>query len=129
MNVRYIDLKSLASSFFLAVPLFDASAACNLVPTGYRYTSDLQALAADRPFGSPLPPLATPVSPFCVDRLEEDLPAFPDRVFAGYIVSGLREGFRVGFDYRLSRLLSAKRNLSSASSHTAVIDKYLAKDF
>ena len=54
--------------------------------------------------------------------------AFPDRAFAGYLVSGLREGFRIGFDYGSSRLSSAKRNLSSASSHTAVIDKYLAKE-
>ena len=36
--------------------------------------------------------------------------------------------FRIGFDYGAARLLSAKRNLLSASSHTAVIDKYLAKE-
>ena len=53
---------------------------------------------------------------------------FPDRAFAGYIGTGLREGFRIGLDYGAARLLSAKRNLSSASSHTAVIDKYVAKE-
>ena len=112
----------------LAVPRFDASAACNLLPSGYRYTADMLALDACKPLGPPLAPLAAPVSPFRVDQWEEELSAFPVRAFAGYIGTGLQEGFRIGFDYGAARLLSAKRNLSSASSHTAVIDKYLAKE-
>ena len=52
----------------LAVPRIDASAACNLLPSGYRYTADMLALDACKPLGPPLAPLAAPVSPFRVDQ-------------------------------------------------------------
>ena len=43
-------------------------------------------------------------------------------------MTGLREGFGIGFDFGSSWLSLAKRTMLSASSHAAVIDKYLAKE-
>ena len=81
---------------------------------------------------SRLTPTATPPSfvvprpsPVCVVELARALQRFPDRFF-DYILSGFRVRFRVGFDYSSARLSQARRNLSSAREHAAVVDSYIA---
>ena len=48
----------------------------------------------------------------------------PDQRFADYIISGIREGFRIGFCWH-SHLKSTTRNIPSAYEHPDVVDKYL----
>ena len=51
----------------------------------------------------------------------------PDRECAEYLLRGLREGFRIGFDGKgVSR--RARRNISSAEQNPDVMQKYLAKE-
>ena len=60
---------------------------------------------------------------------EKALGSFPDREFAAYIVSGIREGFRIGFDYcRYQRLKSKARNLGSAYEHPNIVGDYLSDE-
>ena len=47
--------------------------------------------------------------------------------FRDYIVNGVREDYRIGFDYQHPYLPSTS-NLRSAGSHTAVIDEYLGAE-
>ena len=111
---------AIAPSFYLAV-------ACNLSVSGHAYTADLLALDACRPLSAAPPSFVVPrSSPVRVVGLARALQGFPDRAFADYILSGFRVGFRVGFDYSSARLSQARRNLSSAREHAAVVDTYVA---
>ena len=66
-------------------------------------------------------------TPLQLSVWEDSLRFHPDRAFARYILRGIREGFRVGFDRR-SPLKSAARNLQSAQEHPEVIQQYLEKE-
>ena len=48
----------------------------------------------------------------------------PDSAFVSYILGGLQQGFRVGFDYT-HPLRAAPRNMQSARLHPAVLDDYI----
>ena len=50
----------------------------------------------------------------------------PDRECAEYLLRGLREGFRTGFEGK-GVSWSARRNISSAEQSPNVVQKYLAK--
>lgn len=65
------------------------------------------------------------VSPIQVDKLQLELLRHPDQGKVAYVLNGLKEGFRVGFEPSASSLKSASRNLQSSSLHPPVIDKYL----
>ena len=52
-------------------------------------------------------------SPLVVDQWERRLKLHPDQNFAEFIVRGLREGFRIGFDYASSKCERATRNMSA----------------
>lgn len=94
----------------------------------YNYMSDLRIL------GQRVPPLdANKLSgelcairtPLKVAAWERHLQSLPDRDCAEYLLKGLREGFRIGFDYRTSSCRSAKRNMLSAIQNPQVVDEYL----
>ena len=97
----------------------------------YPYTADLLALDLCRP----LPPLGSePLSPHPVLRVVQKplrvvawasaLEAHPDRAFVRFILSGIWEGFRGGFDHR-TPLRSAARNMYSALEHPEIVQAYL----
>ena len=52
--------------------------------------------------------------------------AHSDRRFAEYILKGIEQGFRIGFDRQ--RLVSAKENMLSALQHPEVVEEYIAKE-
>ena len=66
-------------------------------------------------------------TPLDVDAWEMALRSHPDRAYAKYIVNGLRQGFRIGFQHR-SPLTSAKSNKRSSQLHPGVISKYIADE-
>ena len=94
----------------------------------YEYTQQLQTLASRIPL-SPchLPSeLCDVVTPLRADIWSTELTSNPDQLFCQYIIRGLREGFRVGFNYESSQLRAKGCNLISASEHPEVVDDYLA---
>ena len=72
-------------------------------------------------------PLLPPhkVSPIRVDRLRKEASAHPDPQFVDYVLTGIQEGFRVGFNPVSVSLRSARQNMPSASLQPSVIDDYL----
>ena len=66
------------------------------------------------------------VTPLKAEIWSKELATHPDQLFCQYIIRGLREGFRVGFDYENSQLRSNGCNLLSAADHPEVVDDYLA---
>lgn len=49
----------------------------------------------------------------------------PNQDLITFFISGITQGFRIGFDYSLVSLKSARNNLESAQSHPSVVDDYL----
>ena len=87
----------------------------------YQYTADLLSLDFCRPESTvDSEKLSVVSTPLQLSIWEDSLRFHPDRAFARYILRGMREGFRVGFDRR-SPLKSAARNLQSAQEHPEVI--------
>ena len=72
-------------------------------------------------------PLLPPhkVSPIRVDRLRKEASAHPDPRFVDYVLMGIQEGFRVGFNPGSVSLKSAWQNMPPASLQLSVIDDYL----
>ena len=96
----------------------------------YTYTSDLQALeACTSETKSTLPVSATAITtPLQGDRWEDALSNHPDRVFSNYISTGIRCGFRVGFDRRKTMPASTTRNMPSTRHNPQPVREYLATE-
>ena len=67
-------------------------------------------------------------TPLRVAAWREALASHPDQEFASYIVQGITEGFRIGFDYNGHSCQKASTNLVSAMAHPKVVDDYLGKE-
>jgi len=95
----------------------------------YPYTQQLEKLAAKKLApGPPLPCHATDiVSPVNISFWQDHLRHHPDQQFAQLILSGLREGFPIGFE-ATSHLKSATSNLISAREHTEVVSAYIQEE-
>ena len=70
-----------------------------------------------------LPPYK--VSPLRVEKLRQEVLTHPDQSFATYVLNGLQNGFRVGFNPTSVSLKLATQNMPSASLHPSDIDDYL----
>ena len=66
-------------------------------------------------------------TPLHVDRWESLLAQHPDRYYMDYILTGIKEGFRVGFE-DVAPLSSARRNMHSATENFQVVSEYLAAE-
>ena len=98
----------------------------------YPYINDLLELDSRRQIkvrtGPPIPTCCrTPLE--CRER-DQSLREHPDKHFVSYVVRGIREGFRIRFDYLSHCCKSVKRNVISATDHADadVIRDYLAKE-
>lgn len=89
----------------------------------YRYSEDLLALDQCRAS----PPIRLPggmsgvVTPLGWEAWRASLASHPDREFASWVVNGIRDGFRIGYDYSQHRPKGARSNMASASERPQVI--------
>ena len=111
------------------------------VPVTVVASSTLVSLASSRPQGLPAQtPLSSTclvantfqdlvppsrVTPIDAHKLWRELCFHPDQVKVDYVISGLTNGFRLGFDPSAVSLQSAAHNMPSASLQPSVIDQYL----
>ena len=95
----------------------------------YRYMDDLLLLDACRPSAPVRLPCGLSGVDTPLDWREWDrcLASHPDQQFRAYIVAGIRDGFRVGFDYSRPCRHSL-RNMPSATEKPQVITEYLANE-
>ena len=94
----------------------------------YRYMRQLGGLAWCTPTTAVRLPelLSDIVTPFRWRARENRLRFHPDKEFVRYIVAGIFEGFRIGFDYGFrSSLRWCSRNMRSAYDHPDVVSSYL----
>ncbi len=106
------------------------SAKVPLVPGKYPYTHKLLALDSCVPLKEQEPPASTRLvhTPLKLEAWQELLASHPDQEFASYILNGIASGFRVGFNYANSHLLSAKSNMRSADEAPQVVSKYIENE-
>ena len=76
---------------------------------------------------SPLSPVSG-VSPLWLDQFQLELRHHPDRSEVAYVISGIQEGFRVGFEASLVSLKPTSSNMRTSSEHPSVIDLYLQSE-
>ena len=90
-------------------------------------TESLLALEACRPLKAQVHrgKWATIVTPLRPREWERALSAHPDQEFAGYVCLGIREGFRIGFDYRRARCKPGPGNMKSVREHGDVVERYI----
>ena len=75
-----------------------------------------------------LPPgMEQVITPLAWRVWDEALREHPDQRFQRYIVEGIRDGFRVGFNYEVG-LRSSPTNVASAREHPEVVQDYLSKE-
>ena len=91
----------------------------------------LRRCSSDRPSNSsahiPMGRLAVINTPLRWQVWKRILRSHPDEQFAEYVVSGLRDGFRIGFSYpRPCR--SSIDNMHSAREHAQVVRDYLSNE-
>ena len=93
----------------------------------YVYMEDLRALDACRPLKASVVPDEVGVvsSPLVASEWEAVLAGHPDREFAAFVVRGIGEGFRIGFDYRHSLGGKNPKNMRSANVTPDPIDRYV----
>lgn len=63
-----------------------------------------------------------------VHNWEQALSGHSDQVYVAYLLRGMHQGFRIGFDCNKVSLKSASRNIQSAVAEPGVVDAYLAKE-
>ena len=94
----------------------------------YPYTNDLLKLDW---IGARAPAarsgLQDVITPLVLPHWESLLADLPDKAYVGYLLKGIKEGFRIGFDRRV-KLTSARKNMVSAVEHPEVVDEYLLKE-
>ncbi len=85
----------------------------------YCYIQQLQGLDACRSHKrQALPPrLGAVATPMIPSKWAEELSSHPDQDFAKYILTGIREGFRIGFNPSRSMLKPRPLNMPSADEH------------
>ena len=81
-----------------------------------------------RPQATPLPPALTVVQTVLVaPAWATALQTHQDRAFVRYIIDGLSNAFRIGFN-RATHLQSASSNMGSAQLHPHIITDYIRKE-
>ncbi len=92
------------------------------------HTANLICLSCCRPPSRcTIPELRTVSTQLKVDAWEILLSDYPDKAYVHYIIQGLRDGFRIGFQWD-SRLTSAVCNMHSTRLRPAAISGYIADE-
>ena len=92
----------------------------------YQYTTDLLKLEeCVRSSPRQIPPQACVVTtPLSYAQWQEALALHPDRLFVQYLLTGISQGFRIGYD-RSSSLRQSQGNMQSAIRHSEPVVEYL----
>ena len=117
-----VSYVSLLSAVFLSAAYWVAG--------GYHYTADQLRLDGCRtPQPQKLPSsMGTIVSLLRWPQWHAGLLNHPDRALANFITTGIREGFRIGYDTMLQDRRGAAKNMPSALERREVVSVHLAKE-
>ena len=92
---------------------------------------ELRVLGQRSPVGrhSSLPArMAKIASPLRTEVWADMLKQLPDKECAEYLLRGLSEGFRIGYEYETQKCRSARNNMQSALENPQVVDQYIQQE-
>jgi len=67
-------------------------------------------------------------TPLVYPEWAKQLKFHQDSEFCNYVLNGIANGFRIGFDPSKAQCVCAKRNMQSAQQHSLVVEEYLEKE-
>ena len=70
----------------------------------------------------------TITTPLVITQWQRSLVEHPNRALVHFYISGISQGFRLGFNNPKSSLRPARRNPISATEHPQVVEEYLAAE-
>ena len=68
------------------------------------------------------------LTPLRADAWQQMLADHPDRPLVDWMIRGIKQGFRVGYQADPTELRQAKQNLSSAREHPEEVTKYIESE-
>ena len=96
----------------------------------YKYTNqllELEACSSGRNEALPAY-LCQVVTPLKLEAWHKALSDYPDQRFAAYILRGVEQGFRIGYNPHLVKLQPARANMFSTAEQPEVVEKYLLQE-
>lgn len=96
----------------------------------YKYMDEIQAIDECRPSIPSIPPekFSRVSTSLRAEEWEIRLRSLPDRRCANFLIKGISEGFRLGFQHHDHQCSSAKDNMRSAAQNPRVVEGYLEKE-
>ena len=121
----HIMISSMQGGKLMALPIV-----CGHAGNKYEYIGKLRAMEECSARRSQAIPegLGQIITPLAKEVWQEELSHHPDREFAGLIVRGITEGFRIGYDAERVELRSQEANMVSAREQPGVVTAYLAEE-
>ena len=68
------------------------------------------------------------VTPLKLEAWRKALSGYADQRFAAYIIRGVEQGFRIGYNPHMVKLQPARVNMSSTAEQPEVVEKYLLEE-
>ena len=66
-------------------------------------------------------------TPLVASAWAKALEQHPDRDFVEFVMNGIVQGFRIGFDYHTHKCQPAKQNIISAKKNPLIVAEYLGR--
>ena len=101
----------------------------NVMPSYEKWIAEWCSHLAGLPDTVMVPPEATAITtPLHAGAWQALLAEYPDKPLVTFFISGITQGFRIGFHSPPNMLKSTQRNLGGALQHLEVVDEYLAAE-
>ena len=96
----------------------------------YVYMEDLKMIASRKPKEALVvpPQLQAIHTPLRLSSWQQYLEGHPDSEFVTFLLEGISNGFRIGFNYGSHQCRAANRNMQSAIQNPQEVDKYFTKE-
>ena len=75
-----------------------------------------------------LPSTTATTTPLITGNWVSSLANYPNKQLIEFFITGISQGFRIGYSAQQSSLKSASRNLPCAFHHPEIVDQYLAEE-
>ena len=124
-NIKPLNCTSKSNTYNNQEPYINHFTPITIKTNRYPHQHDLSRLDSRRPPSQILPSISGILHITIVEALK--FTSHPDRELVSYIIRGLQDGFRIGFN-RGTPLRSAASNMPSTSKNPEVVVAYLLKE-
>ena len=102
---------------------------CELITCYHTWITKWHNHMKDVPTAILVPPQASRIhTPLIISKWQEALLNHPHHLLVDFFLTGISQGFRIGFNHPADKLKSARRNLTGALQHPQVVEEYLATE-